>query len=94
MPSSRRAKWNLELAERRRSPPPSGGGGNASQPPPPQGQQPKDPQSGQGGSGRGTPNLSQAQAEQILNSVSREERDTRVRRLGKARNAVGGVKDW
>ena len=94
VPSSRRAKWNLELAERRRPPPPSGGGGNASQPPPPQGQQPQDPQSGQGGSGRGTPNLSQAQAEQILNSVSREERDTRARRLGKARNAVGGVKDW
>ena len=94
VPGSRRAKWNLELAERRRPPPPSGGGGNSGQPPPPQGQQPQDPRQGQGGAGRGTPNLSQAQAEQILNSVSREERDTRVRRLGKARNALGGVKDW
>ncbi len=94
VPGSRRAKWNLELAERRRPPPPRGGGGNSAQPPPPQGQQPQDPQSGQGGTGRGTPTLSQAQAEQILNSVSREERDTRVRRLGKARNAIGGVKDW
>jgi len=94
VPGSRRAKWNLERAERRRPPPPSRGGGNSGQPPPPQGQQPQDPQQGQGGAGRGTPNLSQAQAEQILNSVSREERDTRVRRLGKARNALGGVKDW
>jgi tetratricopeptide (TPR) repeat protein len=93
-PASQRAKWNLELAERRRPPPPSGGGGNSPTPPPPQGQQPQDPQSGQGGAGRGTPNLSQAQAEQILNSVSREERDTRVRRLGKARNGVAGEKDW
>ncbi len=94
VPGSRRAKWNLELAERRRPRPPSGGGGNSGQPPPPQGQQPQDPQQRQGGAGRGTPNLSQAQAEQILNSVSREERDTRVRRLGKARNALGGEKDW
>jgi hypothetical protein len=40
------------------------------------------------------PNLSQAQAEQILNSVDREERDTRNRRLGKARATASGVKDW
>jgi hypothetical protein len=40
------------------------------------------------------PNLSQSQAEQILNSVSREERDTRARRLGKPRATVTGVKDW
>ena len=93
-PASQRAKWNLELAERRRPPPPSGGGGKSSQPPPPQGQKPQDPRSGQGGAGRGTPNLSQEQAEQILNSVAREERDTRVRRLGKARNAISGEKDW
>ncbi|MEO8635170.1 MAG: VWA domain-containing protein [Gemmatimonadales bacterium] len=94
VPGSRRAKWNLELAERRRPPPPSGGGGNSPQPPPPQGQQPQDPQAGQGGAGRATPNLSQAQAEQILNSVSREERDTRVRRLGKAHNPLSTEKDW
>jgi hypothetical protein len=40
------------------------------------------------------PNLSQAQAEQILNSVDREERDTRTRRLGKTRAGENGVKDW
>ncbi len=34
-PASERAKWNLELAQRRRTPPPSGGGG--SQKPPPTG---------------------------------------------------------
>ncbi len=94
MPSSDRAKWNLELAQRRRPPPPSGGGGNKQKQPPSGGQQPPDPGQGQSQSGQGTPNLSQSQAEQILNSVSREERDTRARRLGKTRAPVTGVKDW
>ena len=61
MPSSDRAKWNLELAQRRRPPPPSGGGGSPKQPPP-GGQQPQDPRQGQGQVGQGTPNLSQSQA--------------------------------
>ncbi len=34
-PSSARAKWNLELADRRRPPPPSGGGGGGGGTPPP-----------------------------------------------------------
>jgi Ca-activated chloride channel homolog len=92
-PASARAKWNLELAQRRK-PPPSGGGNRNQSPPPPAGAQPPpDPNRGQSPR-QGLPNLSQAQAEQILNSVDREERDTRNRRLGKARAATSGVKDW
>jgi Ca-activated chloride channel family protein len=94
VPSSSRAKWNLELAERQK-PPPTGGGNKNQQPPPPSGgQQPPDPGRGQVPPREGMPNLNQAQAEQILNSVDREERDTRNRRLGKQRAAMSGVKDW
>ncbi len=93
VPSSQRAKWNLELAQRRQPPPPSGGGGNTPPPPKPQGgQSPTDP--GERKPNQGTPDLSQAQADQILNSVEREERETRSRRLGKSRTSSGGVKDW
>ncbi len=93
-PSSARAKWNLELAERRK-PPPTGGGNKNQQPPPPSGRQPPpDPGRAQTPPREGRPNLSQAQAEQILNSVDREERDTRNRRLGKQRATMSGVKDW
>lgn len=91
-PSSARAKWNLELAQRHK-PPPSGGG-SKNQPPPSGGQPPPDPGRNQPPPPKGMPNLSQAQAEQILNSVDREERDTRNRRLGKARATASGVKDW
>ncbi len=93
-PSSQRAKWNLELALRRRPPPPSGGGGNNPKPPPPAGDPPPDPGSGQSESGAGQPSLSPSQAEQILNSVAREERDTRSRRLGRARSNTSTEKDW
>ena len=92
-PGSQRAKWNLELAQRRRTPPP-GGGGQTPRQPPPGGQRPPDPSQGQQQPPSGMPNLSESQAEQILNSVSREELDTRSRRLGKARGTVSGVKDW
>jgi Ca-activated chloride channel family protein len=92
-PKSARAKWNLELAQRHR-PPPRKGGGNSPRQPPPSGGQPPPPSQGQSAGRQGSPNLSQAQAEQILNSVEREERDTRARRLGKSRVGVAGVKDW
>lgn len=92
VPGSSRAKWNLELAQRQRTPPPSGGGGSRPQPPPPSGQQPRDPEAGP--PPPGLPALSPEQADQILNSVSREERDTRTRRLGRARATPTGVKDW
>jgi Ca-activated chloride channel family protein len=84
-PGSERAKWNLELATRRRPPPPPSGGGGAS-PPPPQGggESPPPPSS-----------LSQAQAQQLLNSVEREERRVRERQLKRqpGEPAAGG-KDW
>jgi Ca-activated chloride channel family protein len=92
-PSSARAKWNLELAQQHQ-PPPSGGGQKPQPPPPSGGQSPPDPSRGQTAGRQGTPNLNQSQAEQILNSVDREERDTRERRLSKTRTPVAGVKDW
>jgi tetratricopeptide (TPR) repeat protein len=86
-PASARAKWNLELAERRR--PPSGGGGGA--PPPPSGgaqspeQRPEQPEQKA---------LSQSQAEQILNSMERRERMTREEQQRRMESSSGGVKDW
>ncbi|MBK7348830.1 MAG: VWA domain-containing protein [Gemmatimonadetes bacterium] len=92
-PASPRAKWNLELAQRQRTPPPSGGG-NAPKPPPPRGQQPQNPQQGPARPPAGMPTLSPEQAQQILNSVTREERDTRARRLGRARPTPPTERDW
>ncbi|HEY7505491.1 MAG TPA: VWA domain-containing protein [Gemmatimonadales bacterium] len=91
-PSSERAKWNLELADRRRPPPPSGGGGGGGTPPPSGGgggqqqqRQGERPQQG----------LSQSQAEQILNSMERRERETRTEQQRRLQAAgAGGVKDW
>jgi len=89
-PGSERAKWNLELAERMRPPPPPSSGGGGQQPPPPQGgQQPKPPE--QQNQNRG---LTREQAEQILNSVEREERATRNRQLDRLSGGMGGAKDW
>jgi len=85
-PRSRETKWNLELVQDR-APPPSGGGGAA--PPTPQPQAPATPRP------RGTSALSQSEAEQILNSVERTERDVRAdqaRRRRVAQSAAG--KDW
>jgi len=91
-PSSARAKWNLELADRRRPPPPSGGGGGGAGTPPPQGggqseaqRAPETPRQG----------LSQSQAEQILNSMERRERETRAEQQRRLQaGSAGGVKDW
>jgi Ca-activated chloride channel family protein len=88
-PSSARAKWNLELAERSQPPPPSGGGGP--KPPSGGGQPPPEPSRAE------PPNqsLSQSQAEQILNSMERRERETRAEQQQRLRGgAGGGVKDW
>ncbi len=90
-PSSGRAKWNLELAERRRPPPPPQSGGGGGTPPPSGG--PRSPQSK-------TPapepkELTQSQAEQILNSMERRERETREEQQRRLQgSASGGVKDW
>jgi Ca-activated chloride channel family protein len=92
-PSSARAKWNLELAERGRPPPAGGGGGGGGKPP------------AGGGGGSQTPEptrpenqnqgLSQSQAEQILNSMERRERETRADQQRRLKgNSADGVKDW
>jgi Ca-activated chloride channel homolog len=93
-PASERAKWNLELTERRRPPPPprgGGGGGGGGAPP------------SSGGGGQSQPNqsesrgqgLSQSQAEQILNSMERRERETKAEQQRRLQTgSAGGVKDW
>ena len=89
-PSSARAKWNLELAERRRPPPPPQSGGGAAPPPPSGG--PKAPESKPP---QPEPrDLSQNQAEQILNSMERRERLTREEQQRRTAGSSGGVKDW
>jgi tetratricopeptide (TPR) repeat protein len=93
-PSSARAKWNLELAQRQQPPPPAGGGGGGG------GQPPSD-----GGGGGQTPEpsrpeprdqgLSKSQAEQILSSMERRERETRAEQQQRlSGRSGGGVKDW
>jgi len=85
-PDSREAKWNLELAQSP-TPPPSGGGGSKPPPTPPQRAPP-------------TPNpnsslISQTEAEQILNSVERSERDVRAEQARRRRVATSSAgKDW
>ena len=88
-PSSARAKWNLELAERRRPPPPPSGGGGSPPPPTggPQTPQPRPPQPE-------PRSLTQSQAEQILNSMERRERMTREEQQRRMAGSSGGVKDW
>ncbi|MEE8476999.1 MAG: hypothetical protein V3S19_01435, partial [Gemmatimonadales bacterium] len=91
-PGSAEAKWNLELALRAEPPPSDGGGGGGqSAPPPPSGQedQPEaDPQPVPDG-------LTQSQAEQILNSIERQERATRANQQKRRRGrGAGGGKDW
>jgi tetratricopeptide (TPR) repeat protein len=92
-PSSARAKWNLELAERRHPPPAGGGGGGGGKP----------PSAGGGGSQSPEPSrpenqdqgLSQSQAEQILGSMERRERETRAEQQRRLKgNSADGVKDW
>ena len=89
-PGSARAKWNLELALRRK-PPRSGGGGGAGTPPPSGGggQKPQPAEPTQGPQG-----LSQAEAEQILNSMDRQERAARADQQSRFHGGTGGVKDW
>lgn len=87
-PSHIDAKWNYELAMSRLPPPPSGGGGS------------QNPQ--QGGSNSPQPQtppsngLTRSQAEQILDSMLEEERDTREslnRRRSRSRTAIRR-RDW
>jgi tetratricopeptide (TPR) repeat protein len=92
-PSSPRAKWNLELAERRRPPPPSNSGGGGGGKPPSGGGQPQAPPPS--GSEQPSQGLSQSQAEQILSSMERRERQTREEQQRRLRaGSAGGIKDW
>jgi tetratricopeptide (TPR) repeat protein len=92
-PSSARAKWNLELAERTQPPPPSGGGGGAGKPPPSGGPPPPTPPPA--GAEQPSQGLSQSQAEQILSSMERRERQTREEQQRRLQgSSTGGVKDW
>ncbi len=92
-PSSARAKWNLELADRRKPPPPSGGGGGGASPPPPSGGGAQREQQRQGETPK--QGLSQSQAEQILNSMERREQETRAEQQRRLQSGMaGGVKDW
>lgn len=85
-PSSERAKWNLELAQRLRPPPPppsAGGGGGG----------------GGAGGAEAEPEpaadeASRQQADQILNSMEREERETRAGQQRRTQGSASGVKDW
>jgi Ca-activated chloride channel family protein len=91
-PSSARAKWNLELAMRREPPPSGGGGGGGGKPPSGggggQSPEPSQPQPADQG-------LSRSQAEQILNSMERRERETRAEQQRRLQGSTaGGVKDW
>jgi tetratricopeptide (TPR) repeat protein len=97
-PTSARAKWNLELAERKQPPPPpdksggGGGGGGGGKPPSGGPQSPPPPPSGSEQPSQG---LSQSQAEQILSSMERRERQTREEQQRRMRGAsAAGVKDW
>ena len=86
-PGSARAKWNLELARHRQPPPPPSSSGKS--PPPPGGSGAPPPPAG-----NESRNLSTNQAEQVLSSVQREERNVRARHLGRTRNEDPRIKDW
>ncbi len=92
-PSSARAKWNLELTERRKPPPPPSGGGGGGGKAPPSGSPAQSPQQGQPQpQPRG---LSKSQAEQILNSMERRELTTRAEQQRRLQSgSSGGTKDW
>lgn len=81
-PADMDAKWNYELALRKPPPSGGGGGGGGDQNEQPQQQQPQ-PQGA----------IDQKQAEALLNSAAREERDVQGRKQKQGRTAPTG-KDW
>ena len=82
-PSDADAKWNYELALRKPPPPQGGGGGGGGDS---QNDKPEEQPQNQGG-------LDQKQAEALLNSAAREERDVQGRKQRQGRTPPGG-KDW
>ena len=83
-PGDADAKWNYELALRAPPPPQGGGGGGGAGKSPDE--QPEQKPRDQGG-------LDQRQAEALLNSAAREERDVQGRKQRQGRTPPGG-KDW
>ena len=81
-PGDMDAKWNYELALRKPPPPNGGGGGGGGQDEKPEDQQPQ-PQGG----------IDQRQAEALLNSAAREERDVQGKKQKQGRVPPMG-KDW
>lgn len=83
-PNDLDAKWNYELALRKKKQGGGGGGGQSNASQSPSSQQPK-PQ----------PTLAQRQAEQLLGSAEREERDVQSRKQKQSRQEPPpGGKDW
>jgi Ca-activated chloride channel family protein len=83
------AKWNYELALRKRQSGGGGGGGGASQ------SQPQSPSAPQREEPQPSGGLAQRQAEQLLGSAAREERDVQARRQRQSRvEPPPGGKDW
>ncbi|MEP6763833.1 MAG: VWA domain-containing protein [Gemmatimonadaceae bacterium] len=78
------AKWNYELALRK-PPPPNGGGGGANNQ---KNESPEDAEKKPNGS------LDPKQAEALLNSAAREERDVQGRKQKQGRTPPPGGKDW
>ena len=86
-PSDVDAKWNYELALRKPPPPAGGGGGGGGND-----QQPQSPQDAKPKPSPGS--LDPKQAEALLNSAAREERDVQGRKQKQGRTPPPGGKDW
>lgn len=84
-PADLDAKWNYELALRT-PPPPSGGGGGSNNP------KPQSPEEAKPKPSPGA--LDPKQAEALLNSAAREERDVQGRKQKQGRTPPPGGKDW
>jgi len=83
------AKWNYELALRKRQSGGGGGGGGSSQ------SQPQSPSAPQREQPQPSGGLAQRQAEQLLGSAAREERDVQAKRQRQSRvEPPPGGKDW
>jgi hypothetical protein len=88
-PGSAAAKWNLELLHQKPPPPKSGGGAKNDPKPQGGGAAPNQPPPS------GGKQMNQSQAEQILNSVERNERSVRADQLKRRRVAKSVLdKDW
>jgi Ca-activated chloride channel family protein len=79
------AKWNYELALRKKQQGGGGGGGSSGNSPQPSPEDQSEKPSG---------GLGEKQAEQLLGSAAREERDVQQKRQQKTKSSPPGGKDW